>query len=463
MKLREAGGFPFESRFPPVAVAQSLLDDSERPVVVVGHRGRDRARVVDDSGDEAHPERLVGVDDAARKREFEGVTLADDARETDGPAPRAEQAESDARFAEGRPRGGHPHVAGEREFDAAAAGRSVDAGDDDRFGGFDGVGDALAVFCERLGVVEVGDAVEVRAGAERRAVPPEEDHRRVGLDDRGFEGVEVGRSERVPSRRAVDGHDPEVAVVRRPYHTPVVPWFSKGLCPPNRKSRPMDDAVRAREAAREALSDIEPEALRAALDERLDAASLTPAVLTFVSARAVEPKVDLNGMASRAAGVQLIYEGLRLTRSLAHDEPWTHLDSPEEDTDADLDILAADVLVSRGFYLLARTEAADHAVETVRAFGRDQTRRRSADEAARPDLDGELEVNICTLAVVAGTTAVGSAPPTALVEYAAGLADTHDGDFPPADETVSEGTVERIAALYQGGGGDDAVTSAADR
>ncbi|ELZ56616.1 MULTISPECIES: hypothetical protein [unclassified Haloferax] len=225
----------------------------------------------------------------------------------------------------------------------------------------------------------------------------------------------------------------------------------------------MDDAVRAREAAREALSDIEPEALRAALDERLDAASLTPAVLTFVSARAVEPKVDLNGLASRAAGVQLIYEGLRLTRSLAHDEPWSHLDSPEADTDADLDILAADVLVSRGFYLLARTEAADHAVETVRAFGRDQTRRRSAAESERPDLDGELEVNICTLAVVAGTTAVGSAPPTALVEYAAGLADTHDGDFPPADETVSEGTVERIAALYQGGGGDDAVTSAADR
>lgn len=463
MQLREAGGLPFQTSVPVTAVAQSFLDDSKRPVVVVGHRGRDRARVVDDSGDETHPEGFVGVDDAARKREFEGVALADDARETDCPAPRAEQAESDARFTEGRTRSGHPNVAGEREFDAAAAGRPVDSGDDDRVGGFDGVGDALAVFCERLGVVEVGDAVEVRAGAERRAIPPEENDRCVGTRDRGFEGIEVGRSECVPSRRAVDGHDPEVAVVRRPYHTPVVPWFSKGLCPPNRKSRPMDDAVRAREAAREALSDIEPEALRAALDERLDAASLTPAVLTFVSARAVEPKVDLNGLASRAAGVQLIYEGLRLTRSLAHDEPWSHLDSPEADTDADLDILAADVLVSRGFYLLARTEAADHAVETVRAFGRDQTRRRSAAESERPDLDGELEVNICTLAVVAGTTAVGSAPPTALVEYAAGLADTHDGDFPPADETVSEGTVERIAALYQGGGGDDAVTSAADR
>ncbi|WP_416840149.1 hypothetical protein [Haloferax sp. DFSO52] len=225
----------------------------------------------------------------------------------------------------------------------------------------------------------------------------------------------------------------------------------------------MDDAVRAREAAREALSDIEPDALRAALDERLDAASLTPAVLTFVSARAVEPNVDLNSMAPRAAGVQLIYEGLRLTRLLARDEPWRHLDSSEDDTDADLDILAADVLVSRGFYLLARTEAADHAVETVRAFGRDQTRLRTAPEGERAVLDSNLEVNICTLAVVAGTTAVGSLPPTALVEYAAGLAKTQDGDLPPAAETVSEATVERIAALYQGGGGDDPVTSTADR
>ncbi|KAB1193099.1 hypothetical protein GJR96_06435 [Haloferax sp. MBLA0076] len=225
----------------------------------------------------------------------------------------------------------------------------------------------------------------------------------------------------------------------------------------------MDDAVRAREAAREALSDIEPDALRAALDERLDAASLTPAVLTFVSARAVEPNVDLNGLATRAAGVQLIYEGLRLTRLLARDEPWVHLDSPDGDTDADLDILAADVLVSRGFYLLARTEAADHAVETVRAFGRDQTRLRSAPDTDRAVLDSNLEVNICTLAVVAGTTAVGSPPPTALVEYAAGLAKTQDGDLPPAAETVSESTVERIAALYRGGSGDDPVTSTADR
>lgn len=438
-------------------------------MVVVGHRSGNLARVVDDSRDETHPKGFVGVDDAPGQREFEGVTLADDAREANRSTPRPEETKPNTRFPECRPRGRHSHVAGERELDAAASGRAVDTGDDNRIGRLDSVGDALAQPGERLGVrkvgvaVETGNTVEVGTGTERRPAPAEQHDRRVGRFDCVPKGFEVGRSECVSSSRSVDSHDPEVAVVRRPYHTTVVPWFSKGLCPPNRKSRPMDDAVRAREAAREALSDIEPEALRATLDERLDAASLTPAVLTFVSARAVEPKVDLNGMASRAAGVQLIYEGLRLTRLLSQDEPWAHLDSPEDDTDADLDILAADVLVSRGFYLLARTEAANHAVETVRAFGRDQTRLQSLPESEQAALDSNLEVNICTLAVVAGTTAVGAPPPTALVEYAAGLAETHDGDLPPAAETVSESTVERIAALYRGGAGDDPVTSMADR
>ncbi|MFC7202887.1 hypothetical protein ACFQJC_05125 [Haloferax namakaokahaiae] len=225
----------------------------------------------------------------------------------------------------------------------------------------------------------------------------------------------------------------------------------------------MDDAVRAREAAKEALSDIEPETLLAALNERLDTASVTPAVLTFVSARAVDPNVDLSGLSERAAGVQLIYEGLRLTRSLAADEPWAHLDAVSDDTAADLDILAADVLVSRGFYLLARTEAADHAVETVRAFGRDQTLARAATDAERHDLDRNLEVNICTLAVIAGTTAVGSAPPAALIDYAETLAHGQDGQLLPAATSISESTVERIGTLYRGDATDDRVTSAADR
>jgi hypothetical protein len=218
----------------------------------------------------------------------------------------------------------------------------------------------------------------------------------------------------------------------------------------------MDNAVRARRAARDALADIEPERLREVLRARLADASMTPSVLTFLSADTLDPGVDADPLAERAAGVQLIYEGLRLTRTLAHDEPWA-----DGETDAarraDLDILAADVLVSRGFYLLARTETADRAVEVVRAFGRDQTRRRERG-ADRSALDRNLEADVFALAVAAGTTAAGVDPGDELLDYAAGLAREFEGDLPPPDAALPETTADRILALT----GGDAAPSAAD-
>lgn len=221
----------------------------------------------------------------------------------------------------------------------------------------------------------------------------------------------------------------------------------------------MDDAVRAHDAAREALEDIEPDRLHDLLDGRLADASMTPSVLTFVSARALDPGVDVEGIAERAAGVQLIYEGLRLTRTLACEQPWAVVDvertadgENREAIDADLDVVAADVLVARGFYLLARTEAADRAVETVRTFGRDQTRRHAA---ATPDererLDRTLEADVFALAVVAGTTAVGVDPTAALLDYVTELArDYEETDgFPPPPVALSDGTAERLAALSE--------------
>lgn len=218
----------------------------------------------------------------------------------------------------------------------------------------------------------------------------------------------------------------------------------------------MDNAVRARRAARDALADIEPERLREVLRDRLADASMTPSVLTLLSARTLDSTVDAAPLAERAAGVQLIYEGLRLTRTLAHDEPWADGEN-DAARHADLDILAADVLVSRGFYLLARTETANRAVEVVRAFGRDQTRRREAD-ADRPALDRNLEADVFTLAVAAGTTAVGVDPGDDLLEYAAGLAREFEGALPPPDAALPETTADRILALA----GGDAAPSAAD-
>jgi hypothetical protein len=213
----------------------------------------------------------------------------------------------------------------------------------------------------------------------------------------------------------------------------------------------MDDAARARDAAREALADIEPPRLRDALYDRLDDASMAPAVFSLLCARAlgraVGADVETDAVSERIAGVQLIYEGLRLTRTLAHDEPWATADEAG-DIDADLDMLAASVLVSRGFYLLARTDAADHAVETVRAFGRNQTRRREPGVDTLV-LDRTLEESVFVLACIAGTTAVDAEAPPALLEHATDLAERFDvdGHLPPTAVVLGETSVEGLVTL----------------
>ncbi len=289
----------------------------------------------------------------------------------------------------------------------------------------------------------------------------------------------------------------------------------------------MDDAVRVREAAEEALADIEPQRLRETLSRRLADAEMTPGVLTLRSARALAADPELVSVSERAAGVQLIYEGLRLTRRLSHDDPWAEATPPEDrltppeepltTTDggpepasdggefasedrrsavdderagvgderagvgderagvsderagvdavsssaidatgeaiaADLGVLAADVFVARGFYLLARTEAARDAVEVVRRFGRDQTRRRGATDPER--LDANLEADVFDLAVVAGSSAVREETPERLRSYVADLADEADGllpvrALPDAADGVA-GFDERVASSVDG-------------
>jgi hypothetical protein len=200
----------------------------------------------------------------------------------------------------------------------------------------------------------------------------------------------------------------------------------------------MEEVAAVRRAALAAVDDVEPDRLHGRIDARLDDASLAPGVLTLVSADATsDPPIDLaDGVADRAAGVQLIYEGLSLTRQLAHDDPWINGD---RDT-ADLDILIADILVSRGFYLLARTEAADAAVSVVRSFGHDQTVRRTTDDES---LDTALETDILELAVVAGVTAAGIRPTPTLREYATELA--ADG-LPPNAELLGEEVADALRA-----------------
>ena len=91
----------------------------------------------------------------------------------------------------------------------------------------------------------------------------------------------------------------------------------------------MEEAAAVRGAALDAVGDVEPDRLRERIRERLEDGSMAPGVLTVLSARAVATRgssdttsVDTDAVADRGAGVQLIYEGLRLTRSLSRDPPW---------------------------------------------------------------------------------------------------------------------------------------------
>lgn len=221
----------------------------------------------------------------------------------------------------------------------------------------------------------------------------------------------------------------------------------------------MEEVAAVRRAALDAVDDVAPSHLFERIEERVDDGSMAPGVLALLSARAVDEGIGREGVAERAAAVQLIYEGLRLTRTLAHEEPWeaggTDAWSPSSVVDstsagksalaaaADVDILVADILVARGFYLLARTEAADAAVGVVRSFGSDQTVRRETDD---PSLDGNLEADILELAVVAGTTAAGGSAPIHLREFVTDLA-AEEGGLPPAETVLSESVTDRLTGL----------------
>jgi len=223
----------------------------------------------------------------------------------------------------------------------------------------------------------------------------------------------------------------------------------------------MDEAGATRRAACEAVADIEPDGLHDRIRDLLESGSMAPGVLTIYTAGALsedppEPTESLGDpLCERAAGVQLIYDGLRLTRELAHEEPWAHGETDR----GNLDVLVADVLVARGFHLLARTAAATKAVETVRAFGRDQTVQRETGES----LDRNLEADALELAVIAGSTLSAAGVPGGLRTFAADRAGELDANgFPPADQFFGDLSLERLRHAARDGGSEGVVPSVDD-
>ncbi|MCU4718893.1 DUF7114 family protein [Halapricum hydrolyticum] len=219
----------------------------------------------------------------------------------------------------------------------------------------------------------------------------------------------------------------------------------------------MQEAGAIRAAALDAVEDVDPQVIYERIDELLDQESMAPGVFTIACANAVRERSgrttdDLDAddaLAERAAGVQLIYVGLSRTRALAADQPWTTGDGDA----ANLEILVADILVARGFYLLARTEASDEAVAVVRAFGRDQTVARETGES----LDSNLERDVFELAAVAGATAAGVSPTPQLRELATDLGDA------PSEASLPRSLHEQLTAVVSvDSSGTDGVRTSVD-
>ncbi len=456
-------------------VSEPAFEDCQRVRRVVSDFRGDRTGLVLDSRDQSHPQGRLGVDRPSREGKLEGVTLAEDAGQPDGPAPGAEQAEADAGFAVGRLGGSNADVTGQREFEAAAPCGAVDPRNDDCGRILDRSGDPLSQPRE-LGravpiPIEGGNLVEIGTGGKGRSAPAQVDYGFVGIGDRCFEGLEPVDGECVAGLGAVDRHGTNPSVGVDVDHASSRSGVSKGLWLPRRNPPLMDKADSCRRAAAEAVADVEPPQLHEYLGSVLDRASMIPAALTLESAAAMAteghgfdeqhdhgladgttPDRDHSSsgdhdVVTHAAGVQLIYEGLRLTRALAHDEPWTASDA--DAGDGDLAILAADILVARGFYLLARTEAAGTAVRTVQSFGRDQTRRADLLTDDDPDptgaidddptaIDANLERDVLELAVRTGAVAVGETPSPRLLAVAEDLADAAGTSFPAVEDCLTD-------------------------
>jgi len=202
----------------------------------------------------------------------------------------------------------------------------------------------------------------------------------------------------------------------------------------------MDETAHARAAFSEGIGDIVPEALRERLEGVLESASMTPGALTVVTATALDESVDLDTASRRGAGVQMSYEGLRLSRDLIHTDPWSNGDREEGDMNA----IAAEVLVARGFEYLAHTGVAMDVVDAVRHFGRDQTLRET--DGTPAELDRRLEADFVRIAVRAGADVALGTIPEPVDTVADELAEELGTDPLPGTEAALGGVAERISA-----------------
>lgn len=209
----------------------------------------------------------------------------------------------------------------------------------------------------------------------------------------------------------------------------------------------MDVASEVRQSALRTLAEIEPEELARELQDVVAETSMLPGVITVLTAEAAGGPQAASRAHRRAVGVQLSYEGLRLTRELIREEERYDVEDP---TESYLSLVAGEVMVARGFSELAETAVAGDAIDIVQRFSRNQTHEyRTAGESFR-----SLEHDVVVLAVAAGATLVQDVVPPGLDANAKRLAANLDGEpFPPA-ENVSDSIRTGVRTAV---GGEDPV------
>lgn len=187
----------------------------------------------------------------------------------------------------------------------------------------------------------------------------------------------------------------------------------------------MDDAARVRSNAIRSVRDVTPEPLRGRIENRIEEAPLTPALVTVASARHHDrDETDARAFES-AAAVQQIYVGLDITRELIELQPWDGVD--EHPHEADMEIIAADVLVAQGMARLAATDAAMAAVEVVREFGQFEAEQIATTQTTDARC---LEETILELAVLAGSAAVDTVTSESILTWVRSLSPTQVAPLP---------------------------------
>ncbi len=169
-----------------------------------------------------------------------------------------------------------------------------------------------------------------------------------------------------------------------------------------------------------AVDEVYPEELQQLIAGALERVDRTPALLCLLSGRLAsdEPPVE------SAAGIEFVHAGLEVTRGILDDaDAWMDVDV--DPVREDLDLLAADVLVTMGFDRLI--DDYRRATDVVNTFG--ASRARHLD-------DGDERESVVETYRAAVDVGHPGEPPEFLREFAEKLAVEQVEEAPKAEEDV---------------------------